>query len=104
MVEEEVTKEDEIPTFESSGFDIGGLEFDFFDTSLRRSYLEDTPSLLGSAADSGTSFPASPNTGSLFFRTDRGKFYIYDGTNWRQIIVALANGQTRMPGRSVIEK
>lgn len=31
---------------------------------------------------SGTSFPGSPATNDLFFRTDRGLLYFYDGTRW----------------------
>jgi hypothetical protein len=30
----------------------------------------------------GTSFPASPYTNQMFFRTDRGLEYYYDGTRW----------------------
>ena len=31
---------------------------------------------------SGTSFPGSPATGDLFYRTDRNLEYFYDGTRW----------------------
>ena len=31
---------------------------------------------------SGTSFPGSPATNDLYFRTDRGLVYYYDGTRW----------------------
>lgn len=31
---------------------------------------------------SGTSFPGSPSSGDLFFRTDRNIVYFYNGTNW----------------------
>jgi len=31
---------------------------------------------------SGTSFPASPSEGDLFYRTDEHKWYIYNGTAW----------------------
>ncbi|KKL78731.1 hypothetical protein LCGC14_2021940 [marine sediment metagenome] len=75
----------------------------FFDVNLRRAYLEDAPSLIGSVVGSGTSFPGTPANGQLFFRTDTGKLYIYDGTDWRQLLVAQANGTTRMPGRTVQE-
>jgi len=34
--------------------------------------------------DSGTSFPASPSEGDLFYRTDQHKWYIYDGTAWKE--------------------
>jgi hypothetical protein len=41
---------------------------------------EGTPG--GGGIDSGTSFPGSPSTNDLFFRTDRGLIYYYDGTRW----------------------
>ena len=100
---EEDINEDALPEIGKGTFDIGTLEFEFFDTSLRRSYLEDAPTLIGSVVSSGTSFPGSPANGQTFFRTDSGKLYIFDGTNWRQIIVAQANNVTRMPGRTVKE-
>ncbi len=31
---------------------------------------------------SGTSFPGSPSSGDLFYRTDRNILYYYDGTRW----------------------
>lgn len=33
---------------------------------------------------SGTSFPASPVEGDLFYRTDEDKTYIYDGSGWNE--------------------
>jgi hypothetical protein len=36
----------------------------------------------GSGLASGTSFPGSPSSGALFFRTDRGLIYYYDGARW----------------------
>ena len=30
----------------------------------------------------GTSFPGSPATNDIYFRTDRGLLYFYDGTRW----------------------
>ncbi|KKK64510.1 hypothetical protein LCGC14_2983450 [marine sediment metagenome] len=104
MADEEADiKEDELPEFGTSGFDIGFMELQFFDASLRRSYLEDAPTLIGSVVSSGASFPGTPSNGQTFFRTDTGKLYIYDGTDWRQIIVALATGVTPFPGRRVQE-
>jgi len=32
---------------------------------------------------SGTSFPANPSEGDLFWRKDEKILYIYDGTAWR---------------------
>jgi len=34
---------------------------------------------------SGTSFPASPSEGDLFYHTDQHKWYIYDGTAWKEM-------------------
>lgn len=79
------------------------VETQFYDKSLQRRYLEDTPTLLGSSVNTGTTFPSGPSAGQLFFRTDSGKFYVYDGSDWRQLIVAQADGTTRMPGRTVQE-
>jgi hypothetical protein len=35
-----------------------------------------------SGVASGSSFPGSPSTSDLYFRTDRGRLYYYDGTRW----------------------
>jgi hypothetical protein len=32
--------------------------------------------------NNGSSFPDTPNTGELFFRTDENKLYAYTGTEW----------------------
>jgi len=32
---------------------------------------------------SGTSFPASPSEGDLFYRTDEHKWYLYNGSSWK---------------------
>lgn len=37
------------------------------------------------ARRSGTSFPGSPATGDLFYRTDRNIEYYYDGTRWLSV-------------------
>jgi len=37
---------------------------------------------LGTGVPAGTSFPGSPATNDLYFRTDRGLLYYYDGTRW----------------------
>lgn len=39
-------------------------------------------SLLSSGGSSGTSFPGSPATGDIFWRSDRAIEYFYDGTQW----------------------
>jgi hypothetical protein len=37
---------------------------------------------LGTGVPAGTSFPGSPATNDLYFRTDRSLLYFYDGTRW----------------------
>ena len=37
---------------------------------------------------SGTSFPASPSEGDLFYRTDEHNWYQYDGTEWIGLLFA----------------
>lgn len=39
----------------------------------------------GGGISSGTSFPGSPSTNDLFFRTDRSLIYFYNGTRWLTI-------------------
>lgn len=39
----------------------------------------------GGNITSGTSFPGSPASGDLCFRTDRGILYFYDGTRWLSV-------------------
>jgi len=70
----------------------------FLDTSLRRSYLEEAPSLIGSIVSTGSTFPSSPSTGQLFFRTDTNKLYVYIGTAWRQVNVLDEKGNSKIPG------
>lgn len=36
-------------------------------------------------AATGTSDPANPNAGELFFRTDQNKLRVYNGTGWDEI-------------------
>lgn len=36
----------------------------------------------GGGIDSGTSFPGSPSTNDLFYRTDEARLYFYNGTRW----------------------
>lgn len=36
----------------------------------------------GGGIAAGTSFPGSPTTDEMFFRTDRGLLYYYDGSQW----------------------
>lgn len=35
--------------------------------------------------ESGTSFPGSPTEKDLYYRTDEHKWYIYNGTEWREL-------------------
>lgn len=34
---------------------------------------------------SGTSFPASPSEGDVFYKTDEHVLYIFDGTSWKPL-------------------
>jgi hypothetical protein len=43
---------------------------------------ETGPLAASGALPSGTSFPGGPSTNDLYFRTDRGLVYFYDGTRW----------------------
>ena len=38
---------------------------------------------------SGTSFPGTPSTGEIFWRTDEDKLYRYDGTSWDTVTAAV---------------
>ena len=40
----------------------------------------------------GTEFPGTPMEGNLFWRTDEGKFYQYDGSNWLQAVFLDSTG------------
>lgn len=42
---------------------------------------------ISGSVGSGTSFPVSPSTGDLFWRTDRNIEYVYDGTRWLSTVV-----------------
>lgn len=47
-----------------------------------------TPAMLATgyaAVGTGTSFPGSPSTNDIFFRTDRATMYYYDGTRWLSV-------------------
>lgn len=45
----------------------------------------------GVGIPSGASFPGSPATNDLFFRTDRGIVYFYDGTRWLSVEIFTVN-------------
>ncbi len=62
------------------------IEQTFFDRNLRRIYLSDVPTALrGGIVPNGTGFPASPTLYQLFYRTDQGKMYFWNGSNWLQL-------------------
>lgn len=42
---------------------------------------------VGAGVDAGTSFPVSPSTHDLYYRTDRDLLYFYDGTRWLTVQV-----------------
>lgn len=52
-----------------------------------------------SGVPSGTSFPGGPSTSDLYFRTDHGITYFYDGTRWvsTTLYVAPPNTTPTMP-------
>lgn len=97
-------QDDELTKPELLGFsEIEELELEFYDVQLRRSYLEDTPTLVGSKISTGTSFPSSPTSGQLFWRTDSNKFYIFNGSDWIQVGVLDTKGHLKIPGRYLKE-
>ena len=57
---------------------------DLYAGSVRSSKLANSAKL-GGTMGYGTSFPASPSTNDVFFRTDRGILYYYDGTRWLSV-------------------
>jgi hypothetical protein len=48
--------------------------------------------------NSGTSFPSSPNVGEMFYRSDEGELYVYDGSQWAITGGAGATGPTGPTG------
>jgi hypothetical protein len=44
--------------------------------------------IVNATVGSGTSFPNSPATGQMFFRSDSSKMFIYNGTQWSEIPIA----------------
>ncbi len=53
-----------------------------FGAGTKRVLLSYNAAAIGAGGSSGTSFPGSPVTGSVFYRTDRHIEYFYDGTRW----------------------
>ncbi len=54
----------------------------------------------GPSLPSGASFPGSPAANDLYFRTDRGLIYFYDGTRWltvNQYTIPLTNTDQSLP-------
>lgn len=50
----------------------------------------------------GTSFPGSPSAGLLFFRTDQGYLYRYDGSTWVRVDIADLPSMSGQVGNSQI--
>jgi hypothetical protein len=48
--------------------------------------------IVNATVGSGTSFPNSPVTGQMFFRSDSSKMFIYNGTQWSEIPIASSAG------------
>ena len=73
-------------------------------------YLDGTgaysvPAGSGAGTPAGTSFPGSPSTNDLFFRTDLSYLFFYDGTRWlsqQQFVVSIPDrvGGTNLGGVS----
>jgi hypothetical protein len=42
--------------------------------------------IINLVVDSGNIFPAGPERGQLFYRTDLGMLYVFDGTDWRTVL------------------
>ena len=82
---------------------IESIEYDFYDSQLRRSYLEDTPSLIGSIVSTGTTPPSAPATGQLFFNTSTKKLFVYDGTDWIQMPTLDSSGNLKIGGKYLKE-
>ncbi len=64
--------------------------------------LRDTLEVLrkaDAAGGAGTTFPTSPTTGFVFFRTDLNWSCVYDGTRW---ITAFTTPMVLLPNRSVV--
>ncbi len=71
----------------------------FFDKNLRRTYLSDVPTALrGGIVPNGTGFPAAPTLYQLFYRTDLGKMYLWNGANWLQLALLDTSSNIRISG------
>ena len=65
--------------------ELEGLPKTFLDRNMRRAYMEQAPAAAsGGGVPTGTSFPVAPVAGQMIFRTDLTKFYIFDGSDWRE--------------------
>jgi len=92
-------EEKEVPAIKEI-VSIEPIPYTFFDSQLRRAYLQDVPTALtGGTVPNGTEFPATPSLYQLFYRTDQSKMYFYDGANWLQLALYDANGNLKIPGR-----
>lgn len=71
------------------------LQRDLYDLAARLERLEKPDSGMAS----GASFPSSPSTGLLFYRTDLDLLCVYDGTRW---ITTDVMPMVLLPNRSTI--
>lgn len=55
--------------------------------------------LLNVVVDSGSSFPANPNSGELFFNTSTSALHIYTGSSWLKIGEDIVPSQTGQSGK-----
>ncbi len=64
--------------------------------------------IVNATVDSGTSFPANPTVGELFYKSDEPQLYVYDGTQWTEAggtgnaIVAGTNTQVQFNDNGVL--
>ena len=80
------------------------IEDTFFDRNLKRIYLSDVPTALrGGIVPNGSGFPASPTLYQLFYRTDQGKMYFWDGSNWLQLGLLNSDSNLIIGGRYLKE-
>ncbi len=91
-------------TIPALGADDDGFTRNFFEVNLRRAFLESTPAASsGGTVPTGDTFPTSPVTGEMFFKTDVSKFYAFDGSNWREMPMLDTSGNIAIGGKYLKE-
>ncbi len=83
---------------------IDEIDDTLFDRFLKRIYLLDVPTALrGGIVPNGTGFPAAPTLYQLFYRTDEGKMYFWNGSNWLQLGLLDSSSNLIIGGRYLKE-